>query len=183
MKELLAQWKNATSKLPWGAQQVFHETLTAVKDGQVSLVYGQDYNDKGNPCLVNAAASMLTVGGGVGIPSTNFGSLVSCFDTINRELVRSGSNTGDGIVSPLAAEILLHNFAPIKEKPIETATDEAMQNEAFAEHAYSEPTDADLTRNWLNALNTDAACEIEVPNEFSEENEKMIEEAAKQLGL
>lgn len=150
-------WTEATANLPWGVQRVFLETLKSVADEQVTLAWGQDY-DNGNPCLVNAAAAMLQSGGGKGVPSRHFGTMVNYFDLINRQMYDRGINPYH-IVSPLAAEFLIKHFGELNEQPVAEAVDEATKGEAFANNIYIEPSDADLTRDWLNALSDDTVCE------------------------
>lgn len=162
--DVYGAWNKATTELPWGVQSVFYETLKAVEAGQIKLTYGADYSS-GSPCLVNAAATMLqSIGGvgGVGVPSNNFSNLVRAFDAINNALYRGGVNDSNSIVSPLAADILLHNFGKLKDQPIPEMVDEATKGEAFANNIYREPSDADLTRDWLNALEKDAVCNIDL---------------------
>jgi hypothetical protein len=109
-------WKMATADLKWGVQKAFKAVLVAAQDGKTTLVYGSDYGP-GGACLVNSVGVMLTTGGGRGVPMANFGTVVSLFDRINRELETAGVNDKPGIVSPLAADILLTHFAPEKERP------------------------------------------------------------------
>jgi hypothetical protein len=151
---LLSNWGTATGNLSWGVQRVFLETLHAVKDGDIHLVHGSDYRD-GKPCLVNAVASMLTTGGGAGIPSAHFGPVVSLFDQINDALLREGVNT-DGYVSPLAAEILIRNFGPLKPEP-------APETLAAISHGanYVEPSDEELASDWLKAMEAPSREELE----------------------
>lgn len=153
-------WTDATAELPWGVQKVMHDTLTLVSESKVTLAYGADYS-KGSPCLVNAVAQMTQAGGGNGTPMAYFASLVGQFDRINQWLYKEGVNEEPNIVSPLAAEILLRHFAPLKEQPLEKAVDEAIEPAAFETGTYREPTDEELTRDWLNCLNVEApACEV-----------------------
>lgn len=163
-------WTKATANLPWGVQRVFLETLKGVADEQVTLAYGRDYTDGGNPCLVNAVGAMLTAGGGKGIPGRYFGDMVTAFDSINRDMYRRGINT-DETVSPIAAEILIRNFGELKEQPVADAVDEATKNEAFANNIYVEPSDADLTRDWLNSLSDKAVCESDLVTDPEKINE------------
>lgn len=164
---LYTQWNEATAKLSWGVQRVFRDALTLVSEGKVHLAYGADYND-GSPCLVNSVAQMLTTGGGQGIPSANFGEVVSLFDRINRHLHGVNVNTENGRVSPLAADIMLRYFAPEREKPIEVAVNEATQAEAFANAVHVEPKDEDIARDWLNALQVEAAMEQDFASKEAE---------------
>ena len=158
MKDLYVQWNVATSKLSWGVQKVFRDAFQLVSEGKVTLVWGADYSN-GSPCLVNSVASMLTTSGGHGIPSTHFGEVVGLFNRINRQLMVQGVNK-DNNVSPLAADIFLRYFAPEQPEPIDRKVDKAMESEAFA-NCVSEPTDEDMAKDWLNALNVEATCEAE----------------------
>jgi hypothetical protein len=152
LDELRLKWNVATANLKYGEQRVFIDVLTLVaEDKKHDLVWGKDYGD-GGACLVNAAGNLLTTGGGHGIPMANFGAVVGLYDTINRIFYGRDINT-DNHVSPLAAEILLQWFAPLKPTPLETEVNDAMANEAFAEGlSYTEPTDEDMTRALMEML-------------------------------
>lgn len=148
-------WTKATTDLPWGAQSVFMSTLEAVRDGQVRLAHSADYSSSGVPCLVNATATMLsyTKGeGGNNIPIRNFREMVIAFDNVNYRLYIEGVNTTPGEVSPLAAEVLIKNFGPMKDKPFDNHVKEAFANVAFEEHVYIEPTDDDIMRDFVNSI-------------------------------
>ena len=152
----LSDWNAATANLPWGVQDVFRSTLESVKDEQINLVYGADYAN-GSPCLINATAVMLgkiNGEGGSGKPSAFFGPVVSAFDNANRDIASKllPSQHTPGLVSPIAAEILLGAFGAMKDKPIASSINEAMANEAFATGTYVEPSDDDMAREWLLAL-------------------------------
>lgn len=148
-------WTKATEALPWGVQSVMYETLLLVADGKVKLAFRTDYQE-GTPCLVNAVGAMTQAGAGEGIPGEYFPALVSAFDTINEALRIQGINDTPRIVSPLAAEILIRNFGKLKDKPLEKQVDEAVAPVIFeTATSYREPTDEELTRDWLNALNVD----------------------------
>ena len=152
----LSNWNTATGNLPWGVQDVFRSTLESVKDEQINLAYGADYNS-GSPCLVNATAVMLgkiNGEGGQGKPSSAFGPVVSAFDAANRDIAAKllPSQHTPGLVSPIAAEILLNSFGTMKDKPVSSSINEAMANEAFATGSYVEPSDDDMAREWLLAL-------------------------------
>jgi hypothetical protein len=163
MDKLRQDWNQATANLQYGVQRVFVDVLTLVQEEKKKdLVWGQDYGD-GGACLVNAAGNMLTTGGGQGIPMANFGEVVSLFDRINREFRSKDINT-DYHVSPLAAEILLQWFAPLKEEPVSTTVNEATSNEAFASHEpYVEATDEEIGRALMEMFTTDAPVEMETP--------------------
>jgi hypothetical protein len=164
LDDLHQQWNVATANLPYGVQRVFVDVFSLVKEEKKKdLVWGQDYGDSG-ACLVNAAGNMLTVGGGVGIPMANFGEVVALFDSINHEF-RSRSINSDYHVSPLAAEILLQWFAPLKDAPVETTVNEATSAEAFASHEpYVEATDEEIGRALLEMFTTPApTVDVETP--------------------
>lgn len=108
-------WSEASANLPWGVNQTFKSVLEMAVDEQKVLVYGTDYGVDNATCLVNAAGNLLRVGGGHGVPSTNFGHLVRQFDDLNRHLFNEGVNTTAGKVSPLAAEILLQHWIDVEE--------------------------------------------------------------------
>jgi hypothetical protein len=155
MDATLKDWNTATSNLPWGVQRVFMETLEAVKDEKIHLVWGRDYRD-GKPCLVNAVASMLTTGGGHGVPMDKFRDVVAAFDSLNYQLRHQGVNA-DGYVSPLAAEILIRNFGELKPEPdIDTSTVGELSH-----GAYIEPTDEEMAQDFLNAMTAPAPEEIQ----------------------
>ncbi len=135
-------WTQATANLSWGAQAAMHDALSLVAEGKVTLAYGSDYVD-GKPCLVNSVGQMLEVGGGNGIPSANFSQVVGEFDKINRDLFEKNVNTKYNFVSPLAAEILLANFGPLKGTP--------------------EASDDEFAANWLEAIKSDAPAEDHEP--------------------
>lgn len=158
LDKLLTNWNLATAKLPYGVQHTFHDVLTLVsEEKKQNLVWGQDYSaDYAKDCLVNASAPMLQSGGGKGIPSRNFGEVVGLYDQINRELKDRDVNTSD-LVSPMAAEILLHHFAPLKEIP-DVMPD--TPTEAFASNVpYIEPSDDELSRAFMEMLTSDAPVE------------------------
>jgi hypothetical protein len=151
--DIREQWERVTAELPWGVQKVLRDTLELVGEEKVHLVWGRDYS--GNyPCLINSVAQMLSISkgeGGNGIPMQYFAPLVGTFDQINAQLKRDGVNTNE-YVSPMAAEVLLRYFAPMKPKPIEAEVNEAMQMEAFANNISVHPDATDATRDWLNSL-------------------------------
>lgn len=139
LEALLNRWKDQTDSLPWGVQRVFHDVFVLASEEKTTLTYGADYGTDGSPCLVNTVGTMLraTRGkAGRGLPSQHFGDIVHLFDSINRELQVSGVNDHPSHVSPLAAEVFLRNFAPLKEKP--EVTEETPD--------YVEPTDEDMAK-------------------------------------
>lgn len=100
-------WHDATCFVPWGVNAVVYDALTLAAAESVKIAYNADYRD-GHPCLINAVAPMLIAGGGLGVPMRNFGQLVRAFDSVNTYLESVGVNKS-GIMSPLAADILLQN--------------------------------------------------------------------------
>lgn len=165
-----SKWTDATAALPWGAQRALHDTLSLVSEEKVTLVHGADYKN-GSPCLINAAATMLSKingEGGGGKPSSFFGDIVSEFDAINSHLVRVGVNKGDGYVSPMAADVLLAHFSPLRTPEVSDQVTEATKTEAFANVTYREPSDDEIMRDWLTALSTDN-CPTEEEQEFQRE--------------
>lgn len=137
---LFTSWTKATANLKYGVQRVFHDTLSLAAEGKTTLIYGADYRN-GSPCLVNTVGSMLTVGGGSGIPTANFREVVSLFDQINVELFSRMVNTTLGTVSENAADVLVYHFAPLKEVP-ETP---AVVGEV--DGTYYEPTDEEVAES------------------------------------
>jgi hypothetical protein len=97
---------------------------------------------------------MLTTGGGQGIPSAHFRTVVSLFDQVNSHLENKKVNKGDGYVSPLAAEILLHHFAPVGDE--EVAVDDDITAIAKAVDVYVEPSDEALAQDWLTSMKAPA---------------------------
>lgn len=148
---LRQNWYKATDDLPWGVQRVFADVLTLAADEKTPspLVFGADYAD-GGACLVNQAAQFLKAidgEGGTGKPMDSFGRVVSLFDDINREFLTRGINT-ERKVSPLAADILLQWFSPLKETPLEAEVNDAIK----AETPYVEPTDEEMKEALLDML-------------------------------
>lgn len=155
METELHQWKNATAKIKWGEQQAFIDVLTLAENGKskTPLVWGADYRDKG-ACLVNKAASMLLQGGGHGVPSATFGEVVRWFDETNRMFLKKGINT-DHNVSPMAAEILLRWFGPLKEKPAPKA-DLPTDADGEIDATFFEPSDEEMSADLLKMFTTPA---------------------------
>jgi len=117
LDQLLSDWTDATGNLQWGVQRAFYAVFEAVRDQDTKLVYGADYL-KGFPCLVNSVGTMLSTGGGHGVPSSNYGTVVMLFDRINRILRDQEVNVEHGLVSPLAADVFIQHFAPLKDIPV-----------------------------------------------------------------
>ena len=153
--ELLKEWHTATAMLPWGVQNVFREALKAAEEGDVTLQYGADYGSDGQPCLVNATATMLASlqgVGGHGKPSKNFGSIVSLFDRINFKVDELRGYEGPKVVSHFAANMLVRHFAlPAPEEAARAAHEQDVSGEP-----YKEISDDQLMKEWVEALRTDA---------------------------
>jgi hypothetical protein len=177
---LRSQWCDATANLAYGVQRVFVDVLTLVaEEKKKDLVWGMDYGD--GVCLVNAAGNMLTTGGGQGIPMANFGEVVSLYDRINREFKNKDINTNQH-VSPLAAEILLQWFAPLKDEPVATTVDEATSNEAFAEGVpFIEPSDEDMARALMDMLSSPAPVDP-IATPFDEADQLPLDERIRNNG-
>lgn len=174
MDSLRTQWNKATGDLPWGVQRVFADVLTLASQEKTPspLVYNQDYGD-GGACLVNQAAQFLkAIGGegGEGKPMASFGTVVSLFDQINREFHSKGINV-DRKVSPLAADILLQWFAPLKDSP--TEADLGTVSAAGVAVTYREPTDEEMHNALLEMLTTPAPL-TETP--FDTVNEDVVQD-------
>ena len=114
-KASLENWNVATAQLHWGEQRVFLDTLKLVSEEQIQMAYGTDINKDGNACLVNAARPMLaSMVNATNTPAEKYNALVASFDEINYYLWTKGVNPDSQVVSPLAAEILIANFSPLK---------------------------------------------------------------------
>lgn len=147
-----SMWSEATGNLPYGVQRVFHDVLDLVQEGKKKdLVYGADYTSDG-ACLVNASANMLVVGGGNGIPMANFSDVVSLFDQINGYFRTIDVNEQDGIVSPLAAEILLKWYADLKEVP-DVVENFKTEDDNIVPMPYIERTDEEMEEAFMTLLN------------------------------
>jgi hypothetical protein len=150
LSTMLEGWTDVTGALKPGVQRVFKDTFDLAAAGETTLIYGADYRD-GSPCLVNTVGTMLTNGGGQGVPSAHFGEIVSLFDRINRELESSGVNERHGYVSPLAAEVFVRNFAPLKDMPVKPIQDQNVSNTL----PYYEPTDEEMAQDMVSLLRGD----------------------------
>ena len=172
LDNLYEKWTAATGNLPWGTQHAFHTVLKAAQDGETTLVYGADYGLNG-ACLVNTVGVMLTTGGGHGVPSANFGEVVSLFDQINSALYMANCNDKAGIVSPLSADILLTHYAPLKEQP-----DFGPIAEDELDATYKEPTDAAMAEALAELFtNTPAAATITFDPEHVDRHEVVVHAA------
>jgi hypothetical protein len=138
-------WTKATGDLQWGVQRALYETLGAVAQDGVGLVYGTDSYD-GSPCLINAVANMLSLDVNAVNPGSWFPQVVGAFDYINRQLFERGVNE-PFMVSETAAEILMANFGPLKPVPTEEEFKAAAAEHLAAIEAnrpYVEPSDAEF---------------------------------------
>lgn len=152
---LKEQWQIATAKLPWGVQRVFRDVFVLASEQKTPtpLVWGRDYGD-GGACLVNQGAQFLNLingEGGQGKPMAAFNEVVSLFDRINAAFLEADVNV-DKTVSPLAADIFVQWFAPLRPRPVENAASEAVAPEAFASGIISERSDEDLARALMDML-------------------------------
>jgi hypothetical protein len=139
-------WTKATGDLQWGVQRALYETLGAVAQDGVKLVYGTDSYD-GSPCLINAVANMLALDVNAVSPASWFPSVVAEFDRINKDLWVRGVNPETYMVSETAAEILMANFGPLKPVPTEEEFKAAAAEHLAAVEAnrpYVEPSDAEF---------------------------------------
>lgn len=155
METNLEKWRKATGELPWGVQHAFHDVLTLAANEQITLVYNADYYEKG-ACLVNQAASLLVVGGGYGVPMQHFAPVVSLFDQINTDLRTKGINTHNHEVSPMAAEILLRYFAPLKDK----TTGQEITAHVYDNDVFVEPTDEEFSEHLKAMFETPVVTEV-----------------------
>lgn len=151
-------WTAATGTLDWGTQRVMKDTLALVSEGKIELVHGVD-SLGGKPCLVNAVAAMIAHDVSQVSPANWYPSVVDAFDRINAQLVGNGVNRTDGFVSPLAAEVLLANFAPLKPVPTEAEAAEAAGAIMAASMVYVEPTDEEVAAAWDAAPSFDSHVE------------------------
>lgn len=173
-----SSWTEATANLSWGAQNVIHTALELAKDGQVKIVYGADYYD-GSACLVNTVGQMLEVGGGSGIPMHHFGAMVGEFDRLNAEFARQGVNSDWRTMSPLAAEILLQHFGPLKDQPVVgPIADPIAQELPGHREIIPEVSDEDFAASWLAAVSTDAVVEDEIREVLDPVKEQDLNELA-----
>lgn len=161
---LRKKWTEATAALAYGEQRVFADVLKLVADDvKKNLIWGSDYADGGTTaCLVNAAGSMLSKGDGAGVPMQQFRNVVALYDQINREFRARDINL-DHHVSPLAAEILLQWFAPLKEAPSEVL---ARESHFKGDEHYVEPTDEVMLNDLLNMLSTEREAPKDVVTPF-----------------
>lgn len=171
MDHLKNAWQIATSNVDWGVQKAFVDVLTLAKDNQVTLVYGADYKDKG-ACLVNQAGPILMTGGGHGVPSRHYGEVVALFDRINREFAGNGVNETPGYVSPLAAEILLQWFAPLKPEPKHKKHSKVFYTPDQGIKEYIEATDEEIYEDLMKSFSEEAIEEASFHKAMQVENAK-----------
>lgn len=149
--ELRSAWGKATHELPYGVQRAFKDVLDLVQEGKKKdLIYGADYTANG-ACLVNASANMLVVGGGHGIPMAAFSDVVSLFDRINKYLEEQGVNNEPSHVSPLAAEILLSWYGPLKDVP-DVVENFKTEDDNIIPLPYIEATDEEMEQAFMSLL-------------------------------
>lgn len=151
-ENLLQKWAQVTGALPWAKQRVLHDTLNLVAMGEVKVVWGQD-SFMGSPCLINAVGCMVKSEDES--PSMNEPALVNVFDRINREIFAPAGIVTDKFLSELGAEILLRNFAPLKEIPKDETPSvvEAMP--------YREPRDKDFEKMLQEGFEKPAPVEVQ----------------------
>lgn len=149
------EWERVTGALDWGVQRTLYDTLCLVADEKVKMVHGRDsIQAKGStyPCLINAVAAMIAEDVTQVSPAGRFPGLVHEFDSLNGKFVEARINKGDGFLSPLAAEILVRHFAPLKEKP----ADAPEPPPVTAERCYIEPTDEQMAADLNRMMDTPA---------------------------
>lgn len=148
LTKALSDWKFATGNLPWGVQSLTYDTLVLAANEKVSLVFNKDVH-QGTPCLFNAIRNMTTQLGSS--PSEYARDVVAAFDTVNTLLRGLDVNKEDYKVSPIAAEILVHNFGQRKIQTEEDKQRYAMELASFAANCtpYIEPTDEEVMADWL----------------------------------
>jgi hypothetical protein len=156
LTEDLKSWTEATANLPWGVQGLCHDALTLAAADKVTLVHGANYYD-GRPCLFNAIRQMTQQ---LNQSPASFASdVVSAFDNVNAHLKRAKVNVDSNKVSPLAAEVLLHHFAPLKGAPTADEVERMnLERESFMRNCtpYIEPTDEEVMAQWLLAIESEA---------------------------
>jgi len=144
-------WTKATGDLPWGVQRTLYEALGAVANSGIKMCYGANWYD-GAPCLVNAVANMISADPAKVTPAQWFPHVVREFDMVNEALSMAGVNKYDNIVTPLAAEVLMANFGPLKPPPTEDDWQEAAL-EVLNSAPYVEPSDEEMAKAWAEAIN------------------------------
>ena len=147
----LSQWKAATANLPAGVQSLCLDTLKLAAAGKVRLTHSADVFE-GVPCLFNAIRNMTTQLNDAPIEYAPM--VVVLFDKINTAFIGLGVNEEGHAVSPLAAEILAHNFGPIKPITIEDKARLEIERASFMANCspYFEPTDEEMITDWLLSI-------------------------------
>lgn len=141
----MQMWTKATEELSWGKQRTLFDTLTLVSEGKVKVIYGND-SFQGSPCLINAVGCMVKDASQS--PSQNERVLVRAFDIVCRsEFERSGVIEEAPYLSPLGAEILIRNFAPLKPVPALGVAETAK---------YKEPKDSEIQADLDKMMDTPA---------------------------
>lgn len=151
LSNVLIQWKAATAALPPGVQSLCLDTLKLAAAGKVRLTHSADVFE-GVPCLFNAIRNMTTQLNEAPIEYAPM--VVVLFDRINTALIEVGVNQEGHAVSPLAAEILAHNFGPLKEITMEDKARLELERASFVANCspYFEPTDEELITDWLLSI-------------------------------
>lgn len=152
----LQAWKAATADLPAGVQSLCLDTLKLAAAEKVKLVHSTDVFE-GTPCLFNAIRNMTTQLNDV--PAAYQPEVVRLFDDLNNYLETMGVNTEPYKVSPLAAEILAHNFGELKPITMDDKARLELERASFIANCspYFEPTDEELITDWLLSIeDTDA---------------------------
>jgi hypothetical protein len=153
LNDSLDRWTHAVSELNWGVQAVIFDALTLVASEDIKMVYSSDSWD-GTPCLFNAVSAMTeqTKHNPHRAPSSFAPEVVRAFDQVNGELDVLGVNTSSRYVSPLAAEVLLRHFGPLKSAPTDKPIPATVSTSVVVETApYVEPTDTELAEQWVTA--------------------------------
>lgn len=148
---LLSDWKVATANLPAGVQSLCLDTLKLAAAGKVRLTHPADVFE-GVPCLFNAIRNMTTQLGDA--PIEYAPEVVTLFDRLNTAFIDLGVNEPGHAVSPLAAEILAHNFGPIKPITMEDKARLEIERASFMANCspYFEPTDEEMITDWLLSI-------------------------------
>lgn len=141
----LNEWTNAIEGLDWGVQRVLFDALQLVASDDIKMTYAADVMD-GTPCLLNAV-SAITVQSAHQTPGSFAPNVVNAFDSVNRELFTVGVNEDAHRVSPLAAEVLLRHFGPLKDAPADTTP----VDNRDAVTQFIEPTDKQMAEEWIMA--------------------------------
>lgn len=118
LRSMTKRWTVETANIPAGVQHLIYDALKLVAEEEIRLAWGADVKD-GVPCLLNAVSNMTTqVAVNHELPASYQPEVVRLFDSINKQVEKTmkGAHAGtDGFVSPIVAELLIMNFAPLKE--------------------------------------------------------------------